>query len=71
MLEGKQYFVTVDEASVVDIVFYNELTSIFMIYAVNRIKTIMRQNGNLKRWIENLSNVNELMEMDDKLLNVI
>ena len=68
MLSTQKFLISSNEVTVVDIIFYNELSTALML---TRVKGFKRQFPNVGKWIELMNETPELNDMDEKLVEAI
>ena len=68
MLENRQFLIAKNEPTVVDIVFYNEISSGLML---TRIKGFKRMYPRLDEWVTNMGEIGELENHVEKLIEAI
>ena len=68
MLGTQKFLIMSNEPTVIDIIFYNEISTALLL---TRVKGFRRQFPRVESWITLMGEVNELNEMDEKLVAVI
>ena len=68
MLEDKEYLITEDSFSAIDIAYYNEIKTV---QALTLGKIEDKQFSNLADWFQRMSEVDEIEECDEALYEVI
>lgn len=66
--QGNKFLCTPLELTAVDIAFYNEISTVIMLA---KIKMKKKEFPNIFAWIASLSEVQEVSECDEKLLDVL
>ena len=67
MLDGKDFLCTNQTYSALDILFYNEIGCVLMIYDENAINTIISKLPRIEGWIGRMAEIPEVAEQDDNL----
>ena len=68
MLENRQFLISSSEPTVVDIVFYNEISSGLML---TRIKGFKRMFPRVDAWVTNMGEIGELETHAEKMVELI
>ena len=66
--QGNKFLCTPLELTAVDIVFYNEISTVLIL---SKIKLHKKEFPNLFAWVTSISEVAEISECDEKLLDVL
>jgi len=68
LFDNRDYLITAIEPTVIDIIFYHEISTALML---TRIKNFKGQFPRLSTWIKNMGDIHELNEQEIKLVKVI
>ena len=67
-MEARQFLIANNEPTVIDIIYYNEISAAIML---TRIKGFKRLYPRISKWINMMGEITELAEYDEKLVEVI
>ena len=68
MLENRQCLIAVNEPTVIDMIFYNEITLVLLLL---RIKGLKKMFPRLSKWISLMGDINEIDEVTNLLAKIV
>ena len=68
MLENRQCLIAVNEPTIIDMIFYNEMTLVLLLL---RIKGIKKMFPRMSKWFSLMGDINEIDEVTNLLANIV